>query len=367
MNTTEVLIIGGGPAGLAAAIAARQRGFEVAVVDSACPPIDKPCGEGLMPDGLAALAELGVTIPEEESHPFRGIRFVSAQYSVDASFPSGSGVGVRRTGLHRAMIERAAEVGVALHWGTTVSALDGDQVWLRNEPVRARWIVGADGLNSRVRAWAGLGDAVCRRRRFAFRRHYRATPWGDCMEIHWGPRAQLYVTPIGKQEICLVVISRNPRLRIDEALLDFPGVAKRLQRSEPTSTERGALSVTYNVRRVCGGTIALVGDASGAVDAITGDGLCMAFRQAACLADSLAAGSLNRYQSAHRALIRRPTLMGELMLTLERPAWLRKRAMRAMATRPRIFANLLAAHVGTVSAAKFAASGLALGWGMVTA
>ena len=57
-NSTDVFVIGGGPAGLAAAIAARQRGFDVLVADGAEPPIDKACGEGLLPDGLAALERL---------------------------------------------------------------------------------------------------------------------------------------------------------------------------------------------------------------------------------------------------------------------------------------------------------------------
>jgi flavin-dependent dehydrogenase len=54
-----VFVIGGGPAGLAAAIAARQRGFAVAVADGLEPPVDKACGEGLMPDTLRVLRELG--------------------------------------------------------------------------------------------------------------------------------------------------------------------------------------------------------------------------------------------------------------------------------------------------------------------
>jgi len=367
MTTTDVLVIGGGPAGLAAAIAARQRGLGVTVVDSSVPPIDKPCGEGLMPDGLAALADLGISIPAEESHPFRGIRFVSSESAVDASFPSGHGVGIRRTALHGLMVERAIEAGVTLRWGTTVTALDHEGARLGDELVRVPWIIGADGLHSRVRAWAGLGGGACRRRRFAFRRHYRVAPWSDCMEIHWGPRSQLYITPIGREEICLVAISRDPKLRIDEALADFPAVTARLEQVEPASMERGALSLTCRVRRVCAGRVALIGDASGAVDAITGDGLCMAFRQAARLAECLAAGSLEHYQSAHRSLMRRPAFMGELMLTLERPAWLRRRVMRAFASRPEMFAKLLAAHVGELSLAGFAANGLALGWGMLAA
>ena len=72
---TDVLVIGGGPAGLATAIAARKKGFEVTVVDGAKPPIDKACGEGLMPNTLAALRELGVAICPADGQALRGIRF----------------------------------------------------------------------------------------------------------------------------------------------------------------------------------------------------------------------------------------------------------------------------------------------------
>ena len=56
---TDVFVVGGGPAGLGCAIAARQHGLRVIVADSAQPPIDKACGEGLMPDSLEVLAQPG--------------------------------------------------------------------------------------------------------------------------------------------------------------------------------------------------------------------------------------------------------------------------------------------------------------------
>ena len=83
---TDVVIVGGGPAGLAASIAMRRKGLQVVVADRGRPPIDKVCGEGLMPDGVAALAGLGVTIPPDRSVPFRGIRFVAVERSTDAVF-----------------------------------------------------------------------------------------------------------------------------------------------------------------------------------------------------------------------------------------------------------------------------------------
>lgn len=363
---TDVFIIGGGPAGLAAGIAARRRGFRVMLADSAIPPIDKPCGEGLMPDGICALSDLGIAIPIGDSYPFRGIRFLSSGMKVDASFPAGHGLGIRRTKLHRLMIERAAATGVNLLWQTVVTGLHPDGVWLGTQLVRSRWIVGADGAHSRARQWAGLDENMARPQRFAFRRHYRVAPWTRCMEIYWGSNCQLYVTPIAQDEICVAAISQDPRLRLDAALLSFPAVCDRLQGLETTSVERGALSETRQLRNVYRGRTALIGDASGTVDAITGEGLCLAFRQAIILAESFAAGSLAPYQARHRALAKRPALMSRLMLTLENRDLFRDRVMRAFAARPQTFARMLALHVGAAPSLTLAGIGLSLGWELLT-
>ena len=169
MVKTDVFVVGGGPAGLATAIAARQRGFEVVVADGTEPPIDKPCGEGLMPDGRAALERLGIGIPAEIGYPFRGVRFVSSGLKVDASFPNSVGLGVRRTVLHSTMVARAEAAGVSLLWNTPVTGLHSEGALLGDQIVRCRWVVGADGGHSLVRHWAGLDQYCYDRTRFAFR------------------------------------------------------------------------------------------------------------------------------------------------------------------------------------------------------
>ena len=322
---------------MAAAIAARRKGFDVTLADGARPPIDKACGEGLMPDGLAALRSLGVALDAADAQPFGGIRFVGCGVSVESAFPEGYALGVRRTVLHSRMVEAAAAAGVRMLWGTPVSMAD--------RTIPARWIVGADGFHSRVRRWAGLAAKPPVDQRFGFRIHYRVAPWSDYMELHWGAGCQIYVTPIGAQEVCAALISRDRRLRLDEALAQFPQLAARLAGAPRATTERGAVTANRSLPRVYRGNVALIGDASGSVDAITGEGLCLSFRQAIALADSLASGDLAPYQAAHRLLARRPTLMSKLMLTMDRRTWLRKPAFRAMACEPRIFQRLLSFHL----------------------
>jgi len=333
----DAFIIGGGPAGLAAAIAARLKGFNVAVADAAQPPIDKACGEGLMPDSLDALRRLGITFDPDQCFAFRGIRFIGEGSAVAADFPQEGGIAMRRIRLHQLLIDRAQELGVKLLWGTRVTGL-GD--------IRARWIVGADGEHSRVRRWAGLQATRSESFRYGFRRHYRVRPWTDFMEIYWGSGCQMYVSPIGGAEICVALLTRDPHVRLDGALSCFPDLARRLEGAAVASQERGAITVTRRLRRVYRERVVLIGDASGSVDAITGEGMGLAFRQALALADALLANNLEQYQTAHARLARRPAFMAQLMLTLDRFPRLRPRVLRLFAFQPAIFERLLAVHVG---------------------
>lgn len=354
---TDVFVIGGGPVGLAVAIAARRKGFGVTLADGAGPRIDKACGEGLLPDGVAAAAELGLRLPTAESCTFRGIRFLGEGAAVAADFPRGRGLGMRRTALHRALVEEAERSGVDLRWNTPVADLKG---------IAARWIVGADGIGSLVRLRAGLDHAIRDKRRYGFRLHFRIAPWCDYVEIYWGDGCQVYVTPVAPEEVCIALISRDPKLRVKEALGRFPELLAKLNGAHETSTERGSLTASRTLRRVTRGNVALAGDASGSVDAITGEGLCLGFRQALDLANALERGDLTIYESAHRGLARRPGFMAEFMLTMDHSRWLRARALPALASHPELFASLLAMHVGAARPDNFAASCLALGWRILT-
>jgi flavin-dependent dehydrogenase len=360
-------VIGGGPAGLAAAIAARQRGLAVTLADCSTPPIDKACGEGIMPDGRTAARALGIRLEDAVGQPFRGIRFVEGGTSAEADFPRGHGLGMRRTVLHELMVARAADAGVQMLWGARVSGIRNGAVTVDGREVRTRYIAGADGGNSIVRRWAGLDAFERDSRRFAFRRHYRVAPWSEFMEIHWGEDHQIYVTPVAATEVCVVLISRDAHLRLEDAMPRFPELRRRLTGAAVSSRERGGISISRRLRSVTDGHVALVGDASGSVDAITGEGLCLLFQQSILLAEALETGDLARYQAEHRRLGRRPELMARLMLLLDGRRRLRARTLRALASEPRVFARMLAMHVGELSKLGFAANGLAFGWQLLTA
>ena len=259
-----------------------------------------------------------------------GVRF-------EADFPHGHGLGVRRTALHGLLVKAAEREGVDLRWGTSIAG---------TAEIEARWVIGADGSSSRVRRWEGLDRYVRNTHRFAYRHHYALAPWTDLMEIHWGEDCQIYVTPTASNEVCIALISREQELRLDQALERFPALEARLRGVPITSRGRGAITAMMRLRNVTRGNVALIGDASGSVDAITGEGLCLAFRQAALLAEGMLRGDLSQYARLHPRLALRPTMMARAMMLLDTGPRVRGIGMGALSAAPWVFEKLLRVHVG---------------------
>jgi flavin-dependent dehydrogenase len=365
---TDVFVVGGGPAGLAAAIAAREEGLRVMVADSAQPPIDKACGEGLMPDSLEVLTRLGVSLQSCEAGPFDGIRFAGPECSVAATFPQGHGLGIRRVLLHQVFVEHARACGVEMLWGSRVAGMTDRAVMVNGKFIRPRWVVGADGQNSQVRKWAGLSAGSGRTQRISLRQHFRVRPWSKYVEIYWGEQGQAYVTPVGRDEVCVALISRKKFKSFGDGLSGFPELAARLKGAAQLSRARGALSISRKLKQVYRGNVALIGEASGSVDAITGEGLALAFRQALALGPALAADDLSRYATAHGRINSLPEFMSRSMLLMDRSHWLRVRSLRAFSRQPDLFARMLAVHVGEVRLKDFGVGPLLnLGWQLLVA
>jgi flavin-dependent dehydrogenase len=365
----DIFVIGGGPAGLATAILAAQNGFQVAVADQNRPPIDKTCGEGLMPDAWAAMKMLGINAGSHESVPFRGICFHDANgpTRVQADFAQGLGLGLCRSVLHAKLVERAAELGVVLLWGSRVRLAPAGQVYCEARPVHCKWLIGADGESSHFRKWAALQQTRYEHVRFAARRHFGAAPWSDFVEVYWARDCQIVVAPVAPDKLCVAVTSRNPRLRFHEAISQVPALASRLLQVPVLDNVRGARAALRRLRRVSRGRLALVGDASGSVDPLTGEGLGLGFRQAAVLVDAMKSDNLRSYQAAHDRISAAPRLMSRLMLMMDAHPRLRRRALRILAAEPSLFSRLLNVNVGALTISNFgAAHALRFGWRMLT-
>jgi menaquinone-9 beta-reductase len=247
-----------------------------------------------------------------------------------------------------------------------VTALDADGVQAGGQSVRCRWIIGADGQHSRVRRLAGMDPAWSSIPRIGLRQHFRVRPWTDFVEVHWRRESQVYVTPVGPREICVALIG-NAGLQMADLANLFPLLGRRLAEARPTKAVRGATTGSSHLRRVTHDRLALVGDASGSVDAITGEGLALAFRQATILAQALSRDDLTLYQAAHPRLGRIPRLMARLMLAMGGRDGMRRRALRTLASRPRMFSRLLAVHVGALRPTAVSLDVVGFAWGLLAA
>ena len=370
MREPDLLVVGGGPSGLVTALDAARRGLQVVLIERQRPPVDKACGEGLMPDGVRRLRQLGAPLGEHQA--LRGIRYVDGDVEIDGRFPAEPGVGIRRTRLHDALTEAAAAAGVDLRFGVRAEGLldpDGPCPGVATDHgvVRSHLVVGADGLRSEVRGWAGLDGGPAERRRFGVRRHYALEPWSDRVEVHWGEGAEAYVTPVTENELGVAILWSGRKAGFDELLSSFPRLAERLRSAETLSRDRGAGPLHQRAYDLLRGRVALVGDAAGYVDAITGEGLSISFHQSAALLDALERGQLDSYPRRARAAARVPDTLTRLLLAIEARPRLRRRVLRALARDPALFERLLAVHVRHRPAWSLAPQAPRMFWRLVTA
>ena len=311
----DVLVAGGGPVGLATAVRCALAGLSVTVVEPRPAPVDKACGEGVMPAAVRRLTALGVT---PDGHPLRGIRYLDGRHQAEAPFRHGDGLGVRRTVLQAALGARAAALGVPVVPGR-VTGIVQHRDYVTTAGFDARYLVAADGLHSVIRRGLESGAPPGWRRRgagparYGLRRHFRVAPWTDLVEVHWAARAEAYVTPVADDLVGVALLfdrREHPAGGPDDAvagtdaftarLTAFPALRARLGGAAPATGARGAGPLRQRVSRRVYGRVLLAGDASGYLDALTGEGIGVGLAQADALAACLAAGQPAAYERAWR-------------------------------------------------------------------
>lgn len=369
--TVDLAIAGGGPAGLAVAIRAAQAGLSAVVLERAAGAPDKACGEGLMPAGVRALQSLGALdgVPDDQRCLFAGIRYLQEDgAAVEARFSAGPGLGVRRTALSASLSARAVALGAAVRHcavrgyrrldGGSGSDSPGVVVETDQGEVRARLLVGADGIHSPLRSASGLARSTGEPRRYGLRRHFACAPWSTFVDVHWARGLECYVTPVGPSRVNVAFLWEDAAIgekaSFESLLARFPGVESRLAGAPVESEARGSGPLFRPVRARVADRVALVGDAAGYVDAITGQGLSLAFASAGLLIDALPRplelsalpAALRRYDRSLRGAWLRYAVPARALLALARRPGARRTALRLFARSPRLFGALLDAVSG---------------------
>ncbi|MBP1819154.1 NAD(P)/FAD-dependent oxidoreductase [Mycobacterium sp. OAE908] len=334
----DLLVAGGGPAGLATAIFGARAGLEVVVVERRDGPVDKACGEGLMPHALALLDSLGVDPPGK---PFHGIAYVDGTHRVTGRFRGGAGRGVRRTALHAGLLKAAADAGVRIENGD-IGPVSQSATSVYCSGFQARYLAAADGLHSPLRAALGLARPSRGPRRWGIRRHHVMTPWSDCVEVYWADAAEAYVTPVGDDCVGVAILTSH-KGGFDAHLAAFPALRERV-RGAAHGPDRAAGPLHQRVRGRTAGRVLLVGDAAGYIDALTGEGLGIAFGAAKLAVECVAADQPQDYDRRWLRMSRRYRMLTAAVLR-GTASPLRPLIVPAAAQFPRVFGgvvNLLA-------------------------
>jgi flavin-dependent dehydrogenase len=328
----DLLVVGGGPAGLASALYAARSGLDVTVWDKRAGAIDKACGEGLMPGAVTALADIGVTPAGED---LAGIRYLAGHRAVEAPFRAGPGRGVRRTTLHAALRSAAETAGIAVEQRLARDIRPGPN-GVEVDDRRFRYVIAADGLHSPVRRQLGLDGRPATRRRYGLRRHYRLAPWTPYVEVHWAARVEAYVTPVADDTVGIALLTSG-RGSFDEHLGAFPALQARLRPAAPLGDVLGAGPLRQRASSRVTGRVLLVGDAAGYVDALTGEGIAMALAQARAAVAAIVTDDPAGYERDWHTITRRYRLLTGALLGVTQLPPIRRALVPTAARLPGVF------------------------------
>jgi len=346
-------------------------GIRTLVAEQKRYPVDKACGEGVMPVGVAHLKALGVRVEEDLRFDFRGIRYFSEDgRSASGDFREGPGWGIDRKVFSQALLQRAAAFPVVELCSNATGRLLGREsgrilAQMGDRRVSARLVIGADGINSHVRRWANLEQEVGRSLRWGARQHFQISPWSEYVEVYWGPGVEAYVTPVSADAVGIAFLWRRGGYKniaggsglIPSLLAAFPTLQARLK-DVPRRDEALAVGpLQRSTKAVIDDQIVLMGDAGGYLDAITGEGISLALAQAAALEETLVplfhdsqaifgTADLEAYAAVHRRIVAPYYVITGAVLWLGQHPGLVGPFLGLLRKYPALFQTLLSANMG---------------------
>ena len=389
VRDTDVLVIGGGPAGAAMGYWTAELGHSVTIVERKHFPRDKTCGDGLTPRAVKQLGDMGLGEPLKQFHRYEGLRATAHGKELELQWPTHPlyprhGYVVRRRELDAMVAFNAEKSGATLLQGhealeplmekgcvrgAIVNNLDED----RKVAIRASYVVIADGANSRfgrslgtarTKAWP-YGTAI--RTYWASPRH--AEPWIESaldVKDRQGNSMPGYgwIFPVGDGTInvgvgLLSTFKKFKDVNTTHLLDSYAHMIAERWEIDPGSPEcratSGKIPMGGSVFPKMGPTHLVIGDAAGSVNPFNGEGIDYAYETARMAAtvlhDALHSGDAS-------ALLQYPTLLDDeygqyfkvarlFARVIGRPALMRELSRVGINSRPlmewvlRIMANLL--------------------------
>lgn len=373
-DTADVLIAGGGIAGSALAILLGRQGLAVELFERGRFPKEKPCGEGLMPGGVAVLARLGLA-DAAGGAPFYGVRYHFGAQTAQGRFPPtegfpAAGRGQRRLHLDQVLFCAASRTpGVAAHCGVEVEELLREQdrvvgLVAGGQPHRARLVVAADGVHSRIRQALGADvpiDIPIARKRFGARAHFRLAPGREqppWVDVFVSPGHELYVTPLPDGEVLVAALAEKAEWQEPFAQVfhrwwsSERALAERLESAEQITPLLGVSPLAGRARCGVAPGIVLLGDAAGFLDPITGGGMTQALMTAELLAGYTQRGLANPdawlwdFERERQRLLSDYYTLTQMVLWLSSHPRLAERLIGALRLAPGILSHLIGVSGG---------------------
>lgn len=380
----DVLVIGGGPAGSMLARQLALAGIDTVLVDKQRFPRDKPCGEFLSPECQPYLTALGLgsLLQDLGAHAIAGMHIHGAGFAATGRFvataeraESRTGYGVRRLVLDDALLRAARDAGARVHTRHEFLALerdaDGAIVGARlrgdgGDPIlcRARWVVGADGVHSRVAGDLGVRRPLRWLQQIALVAHFDGVTRETFAEVHLLRAGFFAATSVddGSLGLNLVLPRKCFRERTAADWDEFvaahaaaaPALAARLVGARRLAPWRGIGPLAFRSSRVAVPGAALVGDAAGYVDPLTGEGLFFAMFGARVLGEALqealaspsrAKAAMRRYASRRGHELAPRMFLSKLLQRGLRHPWVVAAFLRGLTRWPRL-ADLLVTMSG---------------------